>query len=449
MSSHDEYSSDEEDLTGSEKLTNVFLGFTDEPIPHSREGENEGAITIEDSFIGGEPLWLHPDSYPAASQLTCANCGQLMALLLQAFAPWESDYYDRVIYIFACKNTAKCSRQKGSIKCLRGIRKDPQKMQKIKQEIEEEQNKESENLKKQEAEKKNRTEMMQNLFDKLTPVSTETNPFSSSSNPFQSSSNPFEKNSATFKPGENKEKKNAKNAPYQSSTTSSTYADVAASTSGNSSQYPTFSDKESKKPIKLPSYPGYFIYVDQESLKQKTSDFDLDKYKDLLKDMEDDPIKHDALLNVSYSSSATANLPPQASKSALLNDKSFENFVTTVEHNPSQVLRYLMGGKPLLYSSKDSVAPRFLSKSAYNIPSPPYNPSGARQFELQLMPKAIIDLENVSMSSASSQALLNGMSWGTIIVCTDKEDYIPPEFYDQNNCAYIEEWCGTQWEELA
>lgn len=448
MSSHDEYSSDEEEITKSEKLTDVFLGFTDEPIPQRAEGENEGAITIEDSFIGGTPVWLHPESYPSASQLTCGNCGQLMALLLQAFAPWESDYYDRVIYVFACKNTSWCSRQKGSIRCLRGIRKDPQKMEKVRQQIEEEQNKASEDLKKQEAERKNRTEMMQNLFDKLAPVSTENNPFSSSSNPFQSPSNPFEKNAAIPKPGEDKGQKNIKSTPNQSSPTS-TYAGAAASASANASQNPTSSEKDSKRRIKLPSYPGYFIYVDQESLKQNTSNFDLKKYKDLLQDMENDPVKNETLLNVSYSSSATANLPPQASKSALLNDRSFENFVSTVEHNPSQVLRYLLGGKPLLYTSKDSVAPRFVTKNAFNIPSPPYNPSSTRQFELQLMPKAIIDLEDIATSSASPQALLSGMSWGTIIVCTDKEDYIPPEFYDRNNCAYIEEWCGTQWEDLA
>ena len=34
------------------------------------------------------------------------------------------------------------------------------------------------------------------------------------------------------------------------------------------------------------------------------------------------------------------------------------------------------------------------------------------------------------------------MSWGTIIVCTDEEDFIPEESFDANQVGYIEEWWG-------
>ena len=32
---------------------------------------------------------------------------------------------------------------------------------------------------------------------------------------------------------------------------------------------------------------------------------------------------------------------------------------------------------------------------------------------------------------------------GTIIVCTDEEDFIPEESFDANQVGYIEEWCGS------
>ena len=77
----------------------------------------------------------------------------------------------------------------------------------------------------------------------------------------------------------------------------------------------------------------------------------------------------------------------------MLNDKYFEMFSNTVKHNPGQVLRYDLGGKPLLYSGK-MMLPKILAQPA-NIPRPSFNPSSERRFELQLMPKAIMDLEDL------------------------------------------------------
>ncbi len=58
------------------------------------------------------------------------------------------------------------------------------------------------------------------------------------------------------------------------------------------------------------------------------------------------------------------------------------------------------------------------------------------------MPKAIYDLETVGQDTVAD--ILNGMSWGTIIVCTDEEDYMPE--FDRNHVGYVEEWVGVQWE---
>ena len=50
-------------------------------------------------------MWLHPDSKPAEKSLTCDVCNGKLALYLQAFAPIDGKLYDRVIYVFGCKNT--------------------------------------------------------------------------------------------------------------------------------------------------------------------------------------------------------------------------------------------------------------------------------------------------------------------------------------------------------
>ncbi|ODV96561.1 hypothetical protein PACTADRAFT_1150 [Pachysolen tannophilus NRRL Y-2460] len=125
---------------------------------------------------------------------------------------------------------------------------------------------------------------------------------------------------------------------------------------------------------------------------------------------------------------------------SMLDDPVFQNLTQLISHNPSQVLRYDLGGKPLLYSGKDDIYKIFNNKDGeFKIPIPGYNPSSTRQFELQLMPQAILDLEKDNID------IINGMEWGTIIVCTDVEDYMP--HLDENHVGYIEEWCGVQWEE--
>ena len=72
MSSHDEYSSDEEELVDKNQKSDVLLGFVDAPIVEE-EDENDDELdlpTIEDTFIGSKPLWLHPESIPDEKLVT-------------------------------------------------------------------------------------------------------------------------------------------------------------------------------------------------------------------------------------------------------------------------------------------------------------------------------------------------------------------------------------------
>ncbi|KAF6061884.1 Programmed cell death protein 2, C-terminal putative domain family protein [Candida albicans] len=374
MSANDEYSSDEESFDESTK-SKVLLGFVDAPIiSDGKDPEDNDLPTIEDTFIGGQPVWLHPDSKPAEKSLTCDVCNGKLALYLQAFAPIDGKLYDRVIYVFGCKNTKSCSGKKGTVKVIRGIIKDSETVNRIKKENQEALQKDMEAKLKLEKQKKFNDELTKDLFKKKdTPEAS--NPFGGNSNPF---SNPF---------------------------------DVAS--------------KNAPKPKSV------------KKLQDDLPEYHKEEYDE-----------SDILEKPSSSASASGLDNPQASQiSNMLNDKYFEMFSNTVKHNPGQVLRYDLGGKPLLYSGKDDVAKKFLAQPA-NIPRPSFNPSSERRFELQLMPKAIMDLEDLGNNrNVGINDILNGMSWGTIIVCTDEEDFIPEENFDANQVGYIEEWCGVQWEE--
>lgn len=115
----------------------VYLGIVDAAI---KQSDN---ISTEDTFIGGEPVWLHPDSVPSQELLRCGACKSQshMKLLLQAFAPLDPEQVneiahknklqnihienidsddERVLYVFACTN---CSKKPDSVRCIRGVKK--------------------------------------------------------------------------------------------------------------------------------------------------------------------------------------------------------------------------------------------------------------------------------------------------------------------------------------
>lgn len=400
MSSHDEYSSDEESIS---QPTDVYLGFLDEEIDETP--------SIEDTFIGGQPVWLHPELKPDARSYTCDSCGKTMALYLQAFAPIDGKLYDRVIYIFGCKNTALCSRKKGTIKAIRGISKDPKRVAQIKQEQEEEERKQLDEVLQRETQKKLQVELTKDLFGG-----------GAAANPF---ANPFAKPAEPAPPAEPVQKKTEQEKKVES------YAEVAKAAAPK---------KANKAAVdtQFPSYKGYFVYVEPEKFKKITQEPELEKYKHLIdQDNDDEPPRKERTM----SSSSSVN--PQTKRIAnMLDDKYFGNFTAVVNHNPSQVLRYDLGGRPLLYNGKDEIAQKLSGE--LNIPNPGYNPSSSRQFELQLMPQAIMILEDLG-DNAGIADIINGMSWGTIIVCTDVEDYAP---VDEHHVGYVEEYCAVQWEEL-
>jgi len=125
-------------------------------------------------------------------------------------------------------------------------------------------------------------------------------------------------------------------------------------------------------------------------------------------------------------------------------DGAFLRFVERVGQNPEQVIRYEFGGRPLLYSKADAVG-RALQPAAVG----PSDATGMarcggcgaqRVFEVQLMPRAILELEEEDDG-------MDGMDWGTIIVGTCDRDCLPPGTAE-GEPGYLEEWVGVQWEQL-
>ncbi|SCU98086.1 LAFA_0G15544g1_1 [Lachancea sp. 'fantastica'] len=394
----DRFSDSVENLTA--KPSDVYLGFVDAAIKDADE------VRTDDTFIGGEPVWLHPDSIPDAELLKCGSCHSRthMKLLLQAFAPLDPEVTEevaaelgmtsmkvnpedtRVIYVFLCSN---CPRKPNSVRCIRGVKKC------------------------------NSTASLQDTLESSAPAKdfnisrdslgkSSSNPFAAdptgNDNPFAiASENPFV---------------NAKEVTHESS--ESATGTVNPKTARK--EHDALADKKFES-----GFPGFFLYVEQESFKNKIPD-----HLKLPKNLKIDKSALD--LNAEIDESAIGNnieLDPRTEKlSKFLDDDVFQKFQDVAGYNPLQVLRYHFGGQPLYYAATQVD----LLKT---IPSPGYNPSSKRVFEMQLMPKMILDLEETTLERG-------GMEWGTIMIFTDVENYITK--YDEHNVGYVEECVRVQWE---
>lgn len=402
------YSAGEEEPDFYNKTSNVFLGFVDTAIKEDDE------VTGADTFIGGEPYWLAEDSIPSEELLRCDSCKSQsdMKLLLQAYAPIDQalvddvaqrekynfstrEYikynYERVLYVFHC---TKCGRKNGSVKCIRGIKRSNEV-----DEITEKMN-----------QLDSGKDFQINPFDLKndTPTSFGGNPFEAGG----TSENPFNGNSSN---------------PFSVESKDTTAATEATQQPSQKTLRKLHDQKKDKAFDKTTAFPGYFVYVDEESFKNK-----MPEHLKLPKNLKIDKTALDLSGEDEESlEKAQVKLDPRTEKlSKFLDDDVFQKFQEIVAYNPGQVLRYELGGKPLLYAK----TPKEFEDL---IPRPSYNPASKRIFELQLMPKMIMDLED-------EVSLTGGMDWGTIMIYTDIENYIPK--FDENGVGYVQEAVRVQWE---
>ncbi|KAF5295963.1 hypothetical protein FQA39_LY12735 [Lamprigera yunnana] len=89
----------------------VLLGFEDEYITD----KHKGIVNFATNKIGGKPDW---PSYVSDDTVVCSLCQLPRPLVLQIYAPLDDSSYHRTLYLFACIN-ANCWNQAGSWTCIR------------------------------------------------------------------------------------------------------------------------------------------------------------------------------------------------------------------------------------------------------------------------------------------------------------------------------------------
>ena len=487
--SDDEYSGDEgyidlirsapSNIHGSRTkpyTTEVSLGYIDEP---------EETSTFRDSRLGGRPIWLPANSTGSKSQqlgpekslLKCLNCQKPLALLVQLYAPLEDTEYERVLYIMICRNQ-KCKRAKGSVRAIRGVKRD------LKAEALAKAERELEEKKKQEeaaAAVASAKDVGLDFFAKASSNSStktntsDNNPFAAAagSNPFAQSANPF----ATPPPITNTA---SSTSTLNSSTQESkpSFAEIAQKAAPPPEPVQTQKESLDSTPEddSIPAFSeSFYLYVEAEELdpmfNKRTLPAGLNP-QDLVNltiDTSDEPTGSTTTpssdIGGSSSSSRIDSVAAEIEASVPgADDPSFQKFVDMVSQNPTQIVRYDRNNGArsfLLYSSRDEVAKTLASNSI------PVNPltREPRQLETQIMPHAISILEdgeaqdsdddepsqltdnNTNNAKKNIQdAISNGMEWGTILVATPVVDTLPK--LDENGIGYSEEWVGVQYEQF-
>lgn len=376
--------------------TSVSLGFADD--------KTDEFLDVYSNHVGGQPVWLHSDSPPDDELTKCDNCQQQLRLLTQIYSNVvENVYYDRVLYVFACVES-KCRRKEGSIKAIRGIKRDEKKEQEIKQKKDDEE-------RQIESKKREKQENILKLGETIFKGGNggDSNPFASGSgsNPFASAS-PFEAKKEEEPKVEKKKEKEEEESDD----------DIEPKTTGpefQSKKYPQFNQ-------------SYYIYVEPEVLEEQEQ-IDTSKVEILKEDEE--------LPGEGASSSNNSNTNDKENESIMkaveqvAKDLAFQHFNTILQNNPEQVVRYEPQTlEPLLYNDTDAVAKTLTEKKL------PDN----KKLELQIMPYLIMLLE------PEVDNLADGMEWGTIFMATSCNDSEMPKF-DKNGVGYLQEWCGVQWEE--
>lgn len=127
-------------------------------------------------------------------------------------------------------------------------------------------------------------------------------------------------------------------------------------------------------------------------------------------------------------------------------DSTFQKFADRLAQNPDQCIRYEFGGQPLLYSKGDAVGKALHDAAGAEVGRalPRCGGCGSpRAFEVQLTPRAIVELEEAE----GDVDVLAGMDWGTVLVAVCERDCLPRGTVE-GDVGYTEEWTGVQWEEL-
>ncbi|KAI5859823.1 programmed cell death protein 2 [Durotheca rogersii] len=436
MAPYDSDSSAEDDNDYTE--TNVLLGYA------SRDPADENV-----SRLGGRPEWIDASAPPSAALARCRVCRDLMVLLLQLDAELPDRFpgHERRLYVFSCRRRA-CRRKAGSTRALRALRVAPDSG--IAAPAASAKGDDAGNKKKNKH-AESATELPRppaNLGETLFGAkvlgssSGSANPFSTapaataaSANPFATAGNPFSSSTPAPTPAPpaeanpSSEPTSAASAEGEAKALPQTFAEVLSLNNNTAASatppaapepWPAEADQPAPYPI------AYLSEAEYETLDPTPAT---------------PQVPPTARLDTDAGDGSGGKEDRDVFESSM--DATFQRFADRLAQNPEQAIRYEFGGQPLLYARDDAVG-RLFAPAGAGIPACP-SCGAARAFEVQLTPRAIVELE----AGADAAALLaDGMDWGTVFVAVCARDCAPPGV-PNGAVAYLEEWAGVQWEELA
>lgn len=373
----------------------------------------------------------------------------MLLLQLNGDLPDRFPGHERRLYVFSCRRKA-CRRKEGSIRALRATRVSAGAAAQAKARREQEERERAEK-EKSEAE---RREKEKGLGEALFGVQKGAFGASAGSNPFSTAGgggvavNPF------AKPPSGAAANPFSSTPVEAEKKPASPAETAEETKDAANDLPrTFAetlslDNPQKRPPAPPAAPepwppeselpapypvSYLAEADYETLDPQPAA----------------PAQNVRVMDVDEPAGSSRGGASKEDKDVFESsiDATFQKFADRLSQNPEQCIRYEFGGQPLLYSKTDTVGKVLHDVTAAEIGRALPRCGGcggARTFEVQLTPRAIVELEE---GEGEGVDMLGGMDWGTVVVGVCERDCVPGATAE-GEMGYMEEWTGVQWEEL-
>ncbi|XP_037582103.1 programmed cell death protein 2 [Dermacentor silvarum] len=319
------------------------------------------------SKVGGKPAWLHLKDVPNGKRLACRNCGEPCLLLLQLYAPRDdvNCAFHRTLFVFVCV-TPNCANKHdaGSYIVLRSqLRKE-------------------------------------NLFYSIEP------PMESPDSSDSPSAEDFCKICAVC--GALGDEACAKCHSRHYCSKSHQILDWKDGHGARCNSHCVDSGERTPAPL----FPEYELVTETEE-DACNDDQDCKTDKERLADYCQYLTSHPRC------SSDCADVTDLNKMAATCQDKAFWKFKKTIKQAPDQVLRYSLGGMPLLVASR---------RDPSDVPC--CSCGSERQFEFQIMPQLL---------NSITESTLDSLDWGTLLVYTckascDGEPYQEEYLWKQNFC---------------
>ncbi|CAN8024848.1 hypothetical protein HPB47_000012 [Ixodes persulcatus] len=303
------------------------------------------------SKVGGKPAWLHLKNIPDGERLSCQNCGEPCAFLLQVYAPIDDvdSAFHRTLFVFVCVAPGCLNKNKtGSFIILRS-----------------------------------QLPRINSFYEQEPPIETE----EGSDSP---SASDFSKLCVVCGALGNKTCAKCRSRNYCSKS-----HQVTDWKSGHKSQCGSQTDHPATSATTRALFPEYELITEPEDeacgsrAADKSDEQRLSDYRAFLS-------KHPQCSDID----STVNATDLNNMAATCKDKAFWKFKKVIEMAPEQVLRYDLGGSPVLVSSEDK--PNAV---------PDCSCGSERQFEFQVLPQLL----NTIVESNSES-----LDWGTLIAYTCK-----------------------------